>query len=57
MLLRLSMTALAADAALEAPRALMTAAPRCCTVAMKSFFSQFSSRITWVTGWPSIFAW
>ena len=38
-----STTALAALAALEAPRALMTAAPRCWTVLMNSPFSQASS--------------
>src|SRR5437899_105888 len=32
-----SMAALAADAALDAPRASMMAAPRCCTVVMNSF--------------------
>ena len=31
-----SMAALAAEAALERPRASMIAAPRCCTVGMKS---------------------
>src|SRR5581483_1258156 len=30
----------AAEAALEAPRALMMAAPRCCTTGMKSFSTQ-----------------
>ena len=34
-----SIAAFAADAALDAPRASMMAAPRCCTVGMKSFSS------------------
>jgi hypothetical protein len=38
-----STTALAAEPAEERPRALITAAPRCCTVAMKSSFSHSSS--------------
>ena len=35
-----SMAALAADAALDAPRASMMAAPRCWTVGMNSFSTQ-----------------
>ena len=41
-----SMAALAAEAALEAPRASMIAAPRCCTVGMKSPSSHAWSSIT-----------
>ena len=52
----LSTMALAALAALEAPRALMMAAPRCCTVVMKSPFSQASSVMASVAGRPLIFA-
>ena len=37
-----SMAALAAEAAEEAPRALMMAAPRCCTVGMKVALSHSS---------------
>ncbi len=51
-----STTAFAAEAAEEAPLALMIAAPRCWTVGMKIFFSQLSSEITEVTGLPPIFA-
>src|ERR1700761_2115256 len=40
-----SMAALAADAALDAPRASMIAAPRFCTVGMKSFSIQSWSPI------------
>ena len=61
------MAALAADAALEAPRASMIAAPRFCTVGMKSFSIQLWSPIDLRgglagdlgvearrgTGWPS----
>jgi hypothetical protein len=52
----LSTTALAALAALEAPRALMIAAPRCCTEVMNSPFSQASSVMTSVAALPPIFA-
>ena len=45
------------EAALDAPRALMMAAPRCCTDEMNSPLSQASSLITLVAGWPLIFAW
>src|SRR4051794_32999596 len=38
-----STAALAADAALEEPRASMIAAPRCCTVGMNSFSIQLWS--------------
>ena len=37
------MAAEAAEAAEEAPRALMTAAPRCCTVGMKVSLNQVAS--------------
>src|SRR5690348_3045966 len=51
-----SIAAEAADAAEEAPRALMIAAPRCCTVGMKSFSYQ-----AWSTSdsalLPSTVAW
>jgi hypothetical protein len=40
-----SMAALAADAALDRPRALMMAAPRCCTSGMK---------VALVPAWSSI---
>ncbi len=43
MLRTVSITALAALAALDWPRAAMIAAPRCCTVAMKSPCSHASS--------------
>ncbi len=56
MLLTVSMTALAAEAALEAPRALITAAPRFCTVSMNGPLSHASSRITSVAGRPPIVA-
>ena len=46
----------AADAAEERPRALMIAAPRCCTAAMKSFFSHFSSPMTLSAGLLAICA-
>jgi len=52
----LSTIALAALAALEAPRALMMAAPRCCTALMNSPFNHASSLIRWLAGLPSIFA-
>src|SRR5690625_1860066 len=40
-----AMAALAADAAEDAPRALMMAAPRCCTSGMKVFsYQSFSTR-------------
>src|SRR2546429_337246 len=51
-----STTAFAADAADERPRALMIAAPRCCTVVMKSCFSHASSPITLFAARPLIFA-
>src|SRR3954469_25774541 len=53
----LSTMALAALAALEAPRALMMAAPRCWTEAMKSPLSHAWSEMTLVAGWPLILAW
>src|SRR5436190_24319158 len=52
----LSMIALAALPALDAPRALMMAAPRCCTVERKSPWSQDKSWMTSVAGLPLIFA-
>src|SRR5215475_2832712 len=52
----LSTTALAALAALDAPRALMMAAPRCCTELMNSPLSHASSLMTSVTGLPLILA-
>jgi len=51
------MAALAALAALLAPRAAMTAAPRFWTVGINSFLIQSSSSMTWAAGWPSIRAW
>src|SRR5258708_17918458 len=53
---RASTTALAAEPAEESPRALITAAPRCCTEAMKSSFNHFSSSITSFAGRPLILA-
>ena len=50
------MTALAAEAAEEAPRALIIAAPRLPTVSRNVVLSQFSSLITSVTFLPLIFA-
>ena len=47
---------LAAEPADENPRALIIAAPRCCTVAMKSSFNHFSSPITSFAGRLSILA-
>src|SRR5690606_9290337 len=47
-------TALAAEAADEAPRAFIIAAPRFCTVSRKLVFSQVSSEITWGMGLPPI---
>ena len=52
----MSITAFAADAADERPRALMIAAPRCCTVGMKSSLSHASSPITSFAARPLIFA-
>src|SRR5512139_902237 len=52
-----SMAALAADAALERPRASMMAAPRCCTVGMKSFSSQAWSFTRAAAFWPLTSAW
>ena len=52
-----SITALAALAALDWPRAAMIAAPRCCTAPMKSFCSQASSSITSGAGRPPMVAW
>ena len=46
----------AAEAAEEAPRALIMAAPRCCTVVMKSPLSHSVSLMTSVTGLPPILA-
>gem|GEM_PF-6411041 len=57
MLFTLSRIALAAEAALDAPRALITAAPRFCTVEMNSPCSHSSSPMTSEAGLPSIFAW
>ena len=51
-----STTAFAAEAAEEEPRALMIAAPRCCTAGMKVSFSHSSSLITLSAFLPSIFA-
>ena len=48
------MAALAADAALDAPRASMTAAPRFCTVGRKSFSSHLRSSTTSDAGRPPI---
>ena len=47
-----SITALAADAADDAPRASMICAPRCCTVAMNSPRSHSMSSIAPVAGFP-----
>ena len=52
----MSTTALAALAALEAPRSSMIALPRLRTIFMKSFSSQFSSLINSETGLPQIVA-
>ena len=52
-----SIAALAADAALEAPRASMIAAPRFCTVGMKSSSSHFWSSIVSAALLPFTFAW
>ena len=52
-----SMAAFAADAADDAPRASMTAAPRFCTVGMKSLVSQARSVTTSAAGLPSTSAW
>src|SRR5260221_8423151 len=52
----LSTMALAALAALEAPRTLMMAAPRCWTVLMNSPLSHASSLMTVGAGWPLILA-
>ena len=52
----LNLAALAADAALDAPRALITAAPRCWTVLRKSPCSHCSSPIASTAGRPSICA-
>ena len=46
----LSRAALAAEAAEEAPRALMTAPPRLATVGMKVSVNQDGSVMTWVAG-------
>src|SRR5512144_1048370 len=51
------MVADAADAADEAPRAAMTAAPRLATVGMKSFSIQFWSSITLAAFLPPISVW
>src|SRR5690606_41254584 len=51
-----SMAALAADAALEAPRASMMAAPRFCTVGMNSSVSQELSTSE-LAGLPATLAW
>ncbi len=53
---RLSMAAFAADAADDAPRALMTAAPRLATVLTKVSASQAASVMTWGAGFPPISA-
>src|SRR5690242_16557001 len=53
-----SMAALAAEAAEEAPRASMMAAPRLATVGMKSFSSQaWSLPVASKAGLPAISAW
>ena len=57
MPLTVSSAALAAEAALEAPRASITVAPRFCTLLMKSPCSQASFWMTSVAGLPSIVAW
>src|SRR5665213_251607 len=49
-----SMAALAAEAADDSPRASITAAPRFCTVEMKSPCSQAASSMTSVAGLPSM---
>src|SRR5690242_10247820 len=51
------MAALAADAALDAPRASMIAAPRFCTVGMKSFSIHPWSPITSAASSPLTLAW
>src|SRR5271165_6720962 len=53
----LSTTALAALAALESPRALMMAAPRCCTEEMNSPLSHATSLMLSATGLPLFLAW
>ena len=50
----LGIAGLAALGALDLPRALMTAAPRCWTELMKSPFNQGSTLITSVAGLPLI---
>src|ERR1700712_1337019 len=52
-----SMAALAADAADEEPRASMMAAPRFCTVGMKSPSSQAWSSTRAAALWPLTSAW
>src|SRR4051794_24959960 len=52
-----SSAAFAADAADDAPRASMIAAPRCWTVGMNSFSIHAWSPITSGAGLPSISAW
>src|SRR5688500_10797186 len=52
-----SMAALAADAALEEPRASMIAAPRCWTVGMNSFSIQLTSPTASAAGLPFTLAW
>src|SRR5205807_1286114 len=51
-----STTAFAADAADDKPRALIIAAPRCCTVWINVSFNHFSSPITSFAARPLIFA-
>src|SRR4051794_18507298 len=52
-----STAALAAEAALEAPRASITAAPRCCTVGMNVFSIQSRSPTTSAAFFPPTSAW
>src|SRR5437868_4698487 len=52
-----SMAAFAADAADDAPRASMIAAPRCCTVGMKSLSSHFWSPMRSAAFLPLTSAW
>src|SRR5688500_5567278 len=52
-----SMAALAADAALDEPRASMIAAPRCWTVGMNSFSIQLWSPMASAAGLPLTLAW
>src|SRR5262245_1077196 len=53
---RLSIAAFAAEAADDAPRALITAAPRLATVGMNVSASHAASLMTWGAGFPPIVA-